>query len=74
MTKIFRDCRYEVYVHPSKGRWSRHHSIKAAQRAYREAVNNHRGDHSNGSVAELRDVDDNGGITTLAREVVRAYP
>lgn len=72
MTKIFRGCRYEVYVHtPNKGLWSRHSSIDAARRSYREAVNNHRGDHAPGTLIELANV---GGswIQILGREVVRA--
>ena len=71
MTKLFRGCRYEVYVHtPNRGLWSRHSSLDAARRSYREAVNNRRGDHSTGTLVELADVA--GGATTiLGREVVR---
>lgn len=58
MMKPFRGCRYEVRVYtPNKGLWSRHSSLKSAQRAFREAVNN--------------DVD-GGAIQILGREVVRS--
>jgi hypothetical protein len=71
VTKLFRGCRYEVLVHtPNKGLWSRHSSLDAARRSYREAVNNRRGDHAVGTLVELCDVDDN-AIQILAREVVQ---
>ncbi len=71
MTKIFRGCRYEVIVHtPNAGLWSRHSSLDAARRSYREAVNNRRGDHSAGTLVELSDVE-GGAPQVLAREVVR---
>lgn len=70
MTKIFRGCRYEVNLYtPNKGLWSRHSSITAARRSYREAVNNRRGDHPTGTLVELSDVVV-GGIQILGREVV----
>jgi len=57
MTKIFRGCRYEVYVHvPNRNLWSRHSSIDAALRSFREAVNNRWGDHEAGTLVELADV------------------
>ncbi len=69
--KIFRGCRYEVYVHtPNRGLWSRHSSLDAARRSYREAVNNQRGDHPAGTLVELSDIE-GGAITILGREVVR---
>ena len=56
MTKLFRNCRYEVLVYtPNEGLWSRHSSLPSARRAYREVVNNRRGDHSAGMRVELRD-------------------
>ena len=66
--KLFRNCRYEVYLHtPNKGLWSRHSSLKSARRAYREAVNNQRGDHPAGTLVELVDILD--GVTiVLERE------
>lgn len=72
----FRGCRYEVHVVPpnaekSTGRWSRHSSLVAAKRSYREAVNNQRGDHTAGSVAELWDVE--GSALILEREMVRSW-
>ncbi len=72
-THAFRGCRYEVHVSNSVGRWSRHHSIIEARKSYREAVNNRRGDHKNGAVVELRDVD-GGGIQVLAQEAVHPWP
>jgi hypothetical protein len=70
--KPFRNCRYEVYTHtPNKGLWSRHSSLKSARRAYREAVNNQRGDHAAGTLVELVDILD-GPILILEREVVRS--
>lgn len=52
----FRNCRYEVLVFtPNEGLWSRHSSLKSAQRSYREAVNNRRGDHVGGTRIELRE-------------------
>ena len=55
MTKPFRNCRYEVLVFtPNEGLWSRHSSLTSAQRSYREAVNNRRGDHVAGTRVELR--------------------
>lgn len=52
----FRNCRYEVLVFtPNEGLWSRHSSLKSAQRSYREAVNNRRGDHLAGTRIELRE-------------------
>jgi hypothetical protein len=72
VTKLFRGCRYEVYVHtPNRGLWSRHSSLDAARRSYREAVNNHRGDHTMGTLVELADVA-GGPSTILARETVRS--
>jgi len=57
VTKLFRGCRYEVYVHtPNKGLWSRHSSFGEAQRSFRAAVNNQRGDHAVGTRVELADV------------------
>ena len=56
MTKLFRNCRYEVIVHtPNEGLWSRHSSLSSARRSYREAVSNRRGDHGAGTLVELRD-------------------
>jgi hypothetical protein len=67
---MFRGCRYEVYVHtPNRGLWSRHFSIAAARRSYREAVNNRRGDHSAGTLVELADIA-GGGPRILDSEVV----
>ena len=71
MTKLFRNCRYEVIVFtPNEGLWSRHSSLTSARRSYREAVNNRRGDHRAGMWVELRDNLD--GARVLEREVVRA--
>lgn len=68
---MFRGCRYEVHVHvPNKSLWSRHLSIVAARRSYREAVNNARGDHPAGTLVELVDID-GGGVQVLGRETVR---
>lgn len=70
MTQLFRGCRYEVNVYtPNKGLWSRHSSRVSAQRSFREAVNNRRGDHSAETLVELSDVD-GGAIQILGREVV----
>lgn len=70
MKKLFRGCRYEVYVHtPNRGLWSRHSSLTSARKAYREAVNNRRGDHHEGTLVELADID-GGGLAILEREVV----
>jgi len=70
--KIFRGCRYEVYVHtPNRGLWSRHASLVAARRSYREAVNNQRDDFSAGTLVELADIA-GGGIQVLDRAVVRS--
>lgn len=86
MTKPFRGCRYEVHVFaPSltqkktsltqkKTRWSRHHSIVEARKSYREAVNNHRGDHPNGAFVELHDVVGSTVVEVLTREGVRSWP
>lgn len=72
MSKLFRGCRYEVLVHvPNEHLWSRHSSIKAARKAYREAVNNRRGDHSAGTLVKLVDIFD-GGPRILERAVVQA--
>lgn len=72
MTKIFRGCRYEVNIYtPNKRLWSRHSSLEAARRSYREAVNNQRGDHSAGTLVELFDRESSGNITILGRETVR---
>ena len=49
--------------------WSRHSSLASARRAYREAVNNRRGDHKNGTLVELSDILD--GLLILEREVAR---
>ena len=69
--KIFRGCRYEVYVHtPNKGLWSRHVSFGEAQRSYRQAVNNQRGSHPSGTEVELADVGD-GATKVISRAVVR---
>lgn len=58
MTKLFRGCRYEAIVEvPNRSLWSRHWSMKAAQRSYREAVNNQRGDHAAGTIVVLRDAE-----------------
>ena len=71
MATIFRGCRYEVYVHtPNRGLWSRHSSLVAARKSYREAVNNRRGDHAAGTTVELADIE-GGRIEILAREVVK---
>ena len=59
MSKLFRGCRYEVRVHvPNVNLWSRHSSLVAARKAYREAVNNRRGDHAVGTLVELIDIFD----------------
>lgn len=72
MTKPFRSCRYEVHVYtPKKVLWSRHSSLPSAQKSYREAVNNRRGDHSAGALVELSDILD-GAILILGRE--EAHP
>lgn len=69
---LFRGCRYEVVTYsPGKRLWSRHSSIKSAQRSYREAVNNWRGDHAAGTLVELVDRHD-GAIQILGREAVRS--
>lgn len=71
MTKPFRGCRYEVNVYtPNKGLWSRHSSLISARKSFREAVNNRRGDHTQGTLVELSDIDGN-AISILGREVVR---
>jgi hypothetical protein len=71
MTKVFRNCRYEVYTHtPDKRLWSRHQSLKSAQQSYREAVNNQRGDHKAGTLVELVDSTDE-DAQIIEREVVR---
>ncbi len=68
----FRGCRYEVNVYaPNKGLWSRHSSLVAARRLFREAVNNRRGDHAVGTLVELCDVDGN-ATQILAQEVARS--
>jgi hypothetical protein len=55
VSKLFRGCRYEVLVHaPNESLWSRHSSLKAARKAYREAINNHRGDHAAGTTRRER--------------------
>ena len=67
--KPFRGCRYEVHVHtPKKMLWSRHSSRVSADRSFREAVNNRRGDHKAGTLVELSDVDGN-AVSILGREV-----
>ena len=72
MAKLFRGCRYEVNVYkPGKGLWSRHSSLASAQRSFREAVNNRRGDHAQDTLVELSDVDGN-AVTILGREKVHA--
>lgn len=59
MSKLFRGCRYEVLVHvPNVSLWLRHSSLVAARKAYREAVNNRRGDHAAGTLVELIDIFD----------------
>lgn len=69
---LFRGCRYEVVTYtPNKRLWSRHSSLKSAQRSYREAVNNRRGDHEPGTRIELVDRHD-GAIDILGREVARS--
>jgi hypothetical protein len=69
---LFRGCRYEVFVHvPNVRLWSRHSSLKAARKAYREAVNNRRGDHTAGTLVELVDIFD-GAPLVIEREVIRA--
>jgi len=74
MTKPFRGCRYEVNLYePGKSLWSHHSSLKAARRSFREAVNNRRGDHSNGVLVELVDID-GGAITILGPEAVQPWP
>jgi hypothetical protein len=64
VTKLFRGCRYEVRYHAPRdlveSRWSRHHSYKAAHRAFREFVNNVRGDHAAGTPVTLYDVGEDG--------------
>ena len=54
MSMPFRGCRYEV--HSNSRLWSRHRSLAAARKSYREAVNNRRGDHSTGTLVELVDI------------------
>lgn len=69
--KPFRGCRYEVYVHtPNKGLWSRHSSLDAARRSFREAVNNRRGDHTAGTLVELADIEGN-ALSIIGREMVQ---
>lgn len=69
--KPFRSCHYEVHLYtPKKILWSRHSSRAQAQRAFREAVNNRRGDHSTGTLVELSDILD-GAILILGREEAR---
>ena len=71
MTKLLRNCRYEVIVFtPNEGLWSRHSSLTSARRSYREAVNNRRGDHRTGTLVKLRDNLD--CVLVLEREAVRA--
>lgn len=71
---IFRNCRYQVNIYrPAKALWSHHSSLKAAQRSFREAVNNRRGDHSNGAFVELADIAGD-ATTILGREVVHPWP
>lgn len=71
MTKPFRNCRYEVITYsPKKGMYSRHWSLTAARRAFREAVNNQQGMHAVGTTVELCDIE-GGAITILGREVIR---
>lgn len=65
MMKSFRGCRYEVLV--NEGLWSRHASLTSAQRSWREAVNNRRGDHRTGALVELRD-----NLDVLEREAARS--
>ena len=74
MTKPFRGCRYEVYVHvPNKSLWSRHSSFNAARKSFREAINNAKGDHAAGTCVEWADIGiDGGAIAILGREVVRS--
>jgi hypothetical protein len=68
--KRFRGCRYEVIVNvPNRSLWSRHSSIEAARRFYREAVNNQRGDHVAGTLVELRDAEAN---VTLEKGLARS--
>ena len=72
MTKPFRGCRYEVNVYtPNKGLWSRHVSLVSARKSFREAVNNRRGDHAEGTLVELSDVDAI-AIQILGREAVHS--
>ena len=70
-------CRYEVNLSRpevgSKSLWSHHSSLKAAKKSFREAVNNCRGDHSNGSLVELIDIFD-GVPITLERAEVHPWP
>ena len=70
------NCRcYEIYAHmPNQGPqglWSRHATLSSARRAYREAVNNRRGNHGAGTILELVDILD-GVSLVLEREVVNA--
>lgn len=58
-----------VLLCANKGLWSRHSSLVSAQRSFREAVNNRRGDHATGTLVELCDVD---GNVLLEREAARA--
>lgn len=68
--KPFRGCRYEVVVNiPNRSLWSRHSSIVAARKSFREAVNNQRGDHSAGTLVELRDAE---ARVTLEKAMVRS--
>ena len=70
--KLFRGCRYEVIVHvPNESLWSRHFSLREARRSFTEAANNRRGDHTAGTVVELRDVGCPDGPCLVERRTVQ---
>jgi hypothetical protein len=71
VTKPFRGCRYEVRYSCGASveeRWSRHHSYKAAHRAFREFMNNARGDHAAGTPVMLYDVGEDGSWNQILEQ------